>query len=365
MKILNAHIAKNLLFATFMALAILTFVMLSGQFFRAFDLVSRGVSPAILGQFLFYLVPNMLRFTLPLAMLVATVLVFSRMSADNEIVAMKAVGISLFQTIAPALLLSFLLCGLCLWLSLVVAPRFRYQADQLRWSAAANSPLAMLEAGTFTEIFPNCLMRIGQQNQGELHDIHIIMLDESGQQVQDITARQGRINVNQEERIIELTLQQATVTDMTIDGTQDPSALRHLNAESIRIPFDYGAAQDQKKLTRKLKYLDLKMLFARISLDSEAGQDVTEHLVELHSRLSMSIAPFSFLLIGLPFGIRSRRSELSVGILLCVLLALGFYAFLLCGDALKDQPRFHPTLIIWLPNFLYQAAGLVALRIMR
>ena len=364
MKILNAHIAKNLLFNTGMALAILTFVMMSGQFFRAFDLVSRGVSPAILGQFLFYLIPNMLRFTLPLAMLVATVLVFSRMSADNEIVAMKAVGISLYQIIAPALLLSFLLCGLCLWISLSVAPRFRYQADQLRWSAAANSPLAMLEPGTFTEIFPNCLMRVGRQSQGELFDIHIIMLDAAGQQVQDITARQGRVDVNQEERIIELTLQQATVTDMTINGAQDPSSLRHLNAKSIRIPFDYGTAQDQKKLTRKLKYLDLKMLCGRIGLDSEQGQDVTEHLVELHSRLSMALAPFSFLLIGLPFGIRNRRSELSVGILLCVLLALGFYAFLLCGDALKDQARFHPALIIWLPNFLYQIAGLTALRIM-
>jgi len=78
----------------------------------------------------------------------------------------------------------------------------------------------------------------------------------------------------------------------------------------------------------------------------------------------MALAPFSFLLIGLPFGIRSRRSELSVGILLCVLLALGFYAFLLFGDALKDQPRFHPALIIWLPNFLYQFAGLAAIRVM-
>lgn len=364
MKILNAHISKNFLFTTVMALGILTFVMLSGQFFRAFDLVSRGVSPAILGQFLFYLIPNMLRFTLPLAMLVATVLVFSRMSAENEIVAMKAVGISLYQIISPALLLSFALCGLCLWVSLFVAPRLRYQADQLRWSAAANSPLAMLEPGAFTEVFPQCLMRIGSQNRDQLLDVHIIMLDEDGQQVQDITARQGRVDIDPDERVIELTLQQATVTDMTITGEQDPSAVRHLNAESIRIPINYGAAQDQKKLTRKLKYLDVKMLCGRISLDSQQGLDVTEHLVELHSRLSMALAPFSFLLIGLPFGIRSRRSELSVGILLCVLLALGFYAFLLFGDALKDQPRFHPALIIWLPNFLYQFAGLAAIRVM-
>lgn len=345
-----------------MALAILTFVMLSGQFFRAFDLVAKGVPPAFLGQFLLYLLPNMLRFTLPLAMLVGTVLMFSRMSAENEIVAMKAVGISLYQVVSPALWLSFLLCGVCLWLGMVAAPRARYLADQQRWAAVVQSPLAMLEPGNFREIFPHCLMRIGAQEEDRFLDIHIIKLDETGKNVQDITARRGKIVLNKEERIVELTLEEATVTDMDLTGSDDPSEVRHVNAKNIRIPLNYGASQDQKKLTRRLKYLDFKMLCGRINLDREQGLDVTEHLVELHSRLSMAFAPFSFLLIGLPFGIRSRRSELSVGILLCVLLALGFYAFLLCGDALKDHARFHPALIIWLPNFIYQGVGLFAIR---
>ena len=75
MRILNRYIAKNMIVSMLMAVGILTFVMLSGQFFRAFDLISRGVSPWLLCRYLLYLVPDMLRFTLPLAMLVATVLV--------------------------------------------------------------------------------------------------------------------------------------------------------------------------------------------------------------------------------------------------------------------------------------------------
>jgi lipopolysaccharide export system permease protein len=356
MRILNRHIAKNMTGSMLMAVGILTFVMLSGQFFRAFDLISRGVSPLLLARYLLYLLPDMLRFTLPLAMLVATVLVFSRMSADNELCAMKANGISLWQIIAPGLLLSFALSALCVWLSLWVTPLCRYRAEQLRWTALASSPLALLEPGGFVNIFPQCPIRIGQRDGDELYDIHLFMLDSAGKKVQDITARRGRVQVQVDERMVYLELDDATVMDSQLAPTEDQPR-RFLAAKSIRLPMSYGVSQDRKSLSRRSKHMDLPMLISQIRLEHEAGRDTSEHLLAVQTRLSLALSPFSFLLLGLPFGVRSKRSELSVGLLLCVLLALGFYAFVLMADALADS-RYHPQIIIWLPNFLYQLGGL-------
>lgn len=356
MRILNRYIAKNMIVSMLTAVGILTFVMLSGQFFRAFDLISRGVSPWLLCRYLLYLVPDMLRFTLPLAMLVATVLVFSRMSADNELCAMKANGIGLWQIVAPGLVLSFVLSGLCVWLSLWVTPLCRYRAEQLRWSALASSPLALLEPGGFVNIFPQCPIRVGRRDGDELYDIHMFMLGKDGEKVQDITARRGRVVVHAEERMVYLELDDATVMDSQLAPAAD-APRRFLAAKSIRLPMAYGLSQDRKSLSRKTKYMDGSMLVSQIRLEQEAGRDVTEHLLALQSRLSLALSPFSFLLLGLPFGIRSKRSELSVGLLLCVLLALGFYAFVLLADALADS-RYHPQIIIWLPNFIYQLGGL-------
>lgn len=356
MRILNRTIAKTMIASMLMAVGILTFVMLSGHFFRAFDLISRGVSPWLLLRYLLYLVPDMLRFTLPLAMLVATVLVFSRMSADNEIAAMKANGIGLWQIIAPGLVLSFILSGLCLVLSLQVTPGCRYRAEQLRWSALANSPLALLEPGGFVNVFPNCPIRVGRRDGDDLYDIHLFMLGKDGKKVQDITARRGRVVVHAEERMVYLELQDATVMDSQLTATPDQPR-RFLAAKSIRLPMSYGLAQDRKSLARKTRYMDGRMLASQIRLEREAGRDVTGHLLALQSRLSLALSPFSFFLLGLPFGIRSKRSELSVGLLLCVLLALGFYAFIMLADALANS-RYHPQIIVWLPNFLYQLGGL-------
>jgi lipopolysaccharide export LptBFGC system permease protein LptF len=116
-----------------------------------------------------------------------------------------------------------------------------------------------------------------------------------------------------------------------------------------------------RKLARKAKYMDLGMLLGRICLTQENGENATPLLVELHTRMSMSLSPIAFLLVGIPFAVRGRRSETSVGLLMALLLALGFYAFLLVSRSLKHDASAHPQVLIWLPNLLYQAGGLWAL----
>ncbi|NLG13356.1 MAG: YjgP/YjgQ family permease [Lentisphaerae bacterium] len=360
MKTITLYLTKNILVSTAIALAVLTFVMLSGHFFRAFDLLARGVSPAFIGKFLLLMIPDMLRFTLPLSILVATVLIFGRMSSDNEIVALKASGISLWQIIAPGLAVATVFSIICLLISLVISPNARYKAEQLRWSALANAPISLVEPGVFTKLSPKCHIRVGSRVGDELEDIHII-LHNSDNAIQDIVAKRGRLHIDTETRQFELELNEAQISDFVF-GTQYALPKRHLTATAIKLPLDLASSQSKKSLVRKPKFMTVKMLFGRIKLLQEEGQDVTGLMTDLHNRLSLSLSPISFLLLGIPFGIRGKRSELSVGLLICVVLALGFYVFLLLAGMLEKQPQLHPELIVWLPNILYQTGGLLALR---
>ncbi len=362
MKTLNTYLFRNMLATVLMALGIMTFVMLSGHFYKAFSMLSQGVSPVVLCRFIGYMLPYTLCFTLPLALLVSTVLVFSRLSGDNEVVAMKAIGISLWQIISPALLLSAVISIVCLWLSLFVSPLCRYKAEQLLATATAETPLAMLEPGVFAELFPRCYIRVGAKSGSELKDIHIVIRDRDGRVFKDVVARSGRLERRGENVLPELLLSEAEVTDFTLDGVPEPSRVTSVAVGSVSMPLDFGAMRSAKKTSRKAKYMDLRMLCARIVLDREDGLDVTSMFVNLHERLAMSVAPFSFLLLGLPFGIKSRRSELSIGLLICVLLALFFYAFVLLTNTLKEMSGMHPQYIIWIPNLLYQGAGLLMMR---
>ena len=210
MRILNTYIARNLLTTLLLAVGVWTFVMSAGHVIRIFDWVARGGSPAILGRFLLLRLPDILRFTLPLSLLCATVLVFSHLSADNEITAMKACGISLWQVIAPGLLLSVLLSAVCFWLSTTVAPRCRYAADLLLWQEAVTNPMVALEdSGSFME-FDDLNIRIDRRIGDELYGIHILAQDATDHSLrQTITAKRGRLQTDPGSGRVELVLEDA------------------------------------------------------------------------------------------------------------------------------------------------------------
>jgi len=349
-----------------MALCVLTFVMAAGHIFRVFDWLARGGSPAVLGRFLLLRLPDMMSFTLPLAMLVATVLVFSHMAADNEITAMKACGVSLWQVIAPGLLLSVGLSALCFWFATSLGPRCQYAADQLMWDQAAISPLVLLEeSGGFIEL-EGMNIRVDRRQGETLHGIHILVQDKDQRLQQTITARQGYLRADAGNRSFSLMLQDVTFGQLERDSEEETGhALpARFAGEELCLPLSSDGGKGLRKLARKPKYMDLGMLLGRICLNQEKGESATPLLVELHTRMSMSLSPIAFLLVGIPFAVRGRRSETSVGLLMALLLALGFYAFMMVSRSLKHDASAHPQFLIWLPNLLYQAGGLWALALL-
>ena len=118
MFILNWYVTKNFLATFTMSIVVLTFAMTGANLMRVIEYISQGLSPLIAGKFLLLALPMALAFAIPWASLVSIMLVFGRMSADNEITAMRACGISILQIISPIIVSSFLLTCVCLWLQL-------------------------------------------------------------------------------------------------------------------------------------------------------------------------------------------------------------------------------------------------------
>ncbi len=377
MRILNGYIAKNLLGTLLMALGILTFVMMSVHLFRIFAMLASGVAPGVLGRVLLCLLPDVLRYALPFSILVSTVLVFSRMSADNEIVALKASGVSLWQITAPALVITLLLCGVGVWLGMVAAPALRYEGEQMRWQAMGENPLALLEPGTVTSLSGQVSIRVGERDpeSGLLKDVHIYQLDKGGDTLREITAEACRILPRPEERDLQLTLYRFTIAQRNVASPGEPPPREEeadagnplgkspdfLAGETLTLHLEYGTVQDRKSLGRKLKMMPVEMLMGDLLWNRSQGKEVSRHWYEFHYRLALAFSPLAFLLLGIPFGIRNRRSEAASGLLICLAMALAYYGVILLCEALVKHPALHPEFLIWLPNLLYQAGGLAAL----
>jgi len=360
MRILNRYVGVSLLSTALIAVLVLTFVLLSGNLFRAFELLARGLPPLALAKFLLYLIPVMLTYTLPLAMLVAAVMVFGRLSAENELSAMRASGIGLWQIITPGLLLAALFSGICLYLQMELGPRSQYWADQLRRVEAVRNPLLALEPGRWVEL-PGHVVYVGNRNGSDIDDVHIYVFGSDGRVAQDIYARRGKVLLLEEQQRLQLQLQQATIVSSDSGAADNPERLQRLAGQNLTFELDYGNRFERRPLSRRTKHMTVGMIFGNLYLFNDRGMDPTPLHVELYSRMALALAPLAFLLVGVPCGIQARRAETSVGIVVSLVLALVFYVFLIMADSLKHQPQYRPEILVWLPNIGYQLAGIIAL----
>ena len=163
LKLLHRHILKEILLATGMAMGLFIFVLLMGNALRdVAELVAAGkLGVGIFFKLIGLLIPYVAAYALPLGMLTGTLIALGRLSSQQEIVAMKAAGISLYQIASPVFLISFIKEANCVikrglylnpfTIGVVMAARYISNADS---DALIDDCAATLKAGNSLIIFP-------------------------------------------------------------------------------------------------------------------------------------------------------------------------------------------------------------------
>lgn len=357
MRTLNLYICRNLGVTFALAVGIVAFVMLLGAFAKVgellFSAVARGGSGMLIIRYLLYRSPEVLAYTIPVGMLVATVLTFNRLSSDHEITAMYAGGVSLLQVITPVVLFSLLLSGICAVLQFHLIPDFKQKGKMLIHEEAVKTPLALLEPGRSLEIFPGYIIYVGQRDGPQVKDISICVF-QNGKINQLINAFSGTIQVKKDKQIILLHLQQADIA--TVDPAH-PDIPNRVRTKECSFELNYGEALNKQNLRRRQGSMSLPQLFARAVFLAARGLPTSCIYMEINRRAALALAPFSLLLIGIPLGLRRVRKETSMGLAACLLVGFLYYALLSVAGTLRDSPQFHPDFLIWIPNILCQSLG--------
>ena len=381
MKTLHFYILRQILATLAMTLAVFTFILLTANALKQIlDLMMAGqAAVGLVGKAILLLLPYVWAYALPMSMLTACLLVFGRFSADQELTAVRASGISLIALVSPVLLLSVVLCGLSAYVNLELAPRARAEFKGIYFDALASISSAQFPEGRYIRDFDNFIFYVGRNDNGNLSDITVLVLEDKTNYLATVVAPRGKLIVDSTNQHIRLKLFDVQTMALSQGKEREVLILSSSGVELIPNPEREEIRKKPKIGQMTLRQLRAELREVESSFGSAAASKTPAGtkegaqlvkarklatapiLVQIHQRLATSFACFGFTLIGIPLGIRVHRRETNVGFLVALILVGIYYTLLLLGSGLEAHPEFYPHLIIWLPNLIFQAVGIVLL----
>ena len=381
-KTLYLYLTRRVLATLGMTVFVFTFVLLLGNVLKEILklVIEHQVTLGLAVHAILLLIPWVLAFSLPIGMLTAALLVFGRLSADQELTAARASGISLVSLVAPVLGISVLVSGFCAWLNFEVAPASRVAYTALLRRAAMKSPSKLLRENTYVP-FGKYMVFVRRKHSDEtnLDDVRILEWNPTGTQlVRRAEAEHAQLSFDSVSNQITLNMSDMT-SQLRDEHGWAPGASGYW---PLVAPFSAQAADTNISISdmtfRQLRaQLDLlergsapilppnptpaQMDQARRAQRASVGDLAMPVLVYLNQEVAFSFACIGFTLVGIPLAIRAHRRETSVGVAAALVLLLIYYSFMVLGQAWENHPERYPCLIIWLPNFIFQSVGIVLL----
>lgn len=376
MKTLHAYLTRQILGSLLMTVMVFTFVLLLGNALKEILpwIVSGQVSFGVVATAFGLLVPFVWVFALPMGMLTATLLIFGRFSADQELTAVRASGVSLLSLINPILVLSLVLCGVSAVINMEIGPRCRVAYTTLRAKLLAQFSSTLLPEGRFITEFPGYIFYIGKNRNGNLEDVLVFFLQNETNVEYTVRASRGKMETDVANKRLNITLYDSKFAPgqgvgregvlseglLTIDLASSSKGPDKPKIDDMTFTQLWRELHDLERRIQRpisLKGLTPEQRLARKQQLEEQRKNLMPLVFQIHRQVAFSFACFGFTLLGIPLGIRVHRRETNVGIAIALLLVAVYYSFILVGQALVSHPEFAPHLLVWIPNFVFQVTG--------
>jgi len=361
-KILDRYVLREVVPPFLIGLLLVTFVLLMNQVLLVADLfVDKGVPALRALRLLALLVPSMLVFALPMAVLVGILGGLARLSADSEIIALASAGVGPRRLARP--FVAFGLCGFLLTLPLALywAPRANDAWVRDMTASVLSRVRLKVEPLEFNETFPGLVFLVRQAGRDGAWNGVFASLGRDPSHPRLVMARSGRVRLFPDERraILEL-----------VDGTAYSGPLASPGEDAVttfdRLEEEIDVAGIVPSLTaeKRVREKDIGELVRDLrSLEAESGADraqprqVRAHLIEIHKKIALPAACLVFALLGLPLGVMTGRTGRTGGFSLALAVILLYYVLLTAGETAAMDGRLTAALGMWGPNLLLAAAG--------
>ena len=366
-RIFDRYLGRQVGSATLIGVLLLSGVMVLGNVYKKLDelLGNTELPLSVILEFVALVIPFSLIFTIPWAFLTGILLVFGRLSADNELVSLRMTGMSMPRICAPVFALALILSGVCLWVNVSLAPAAKDRMKRLFYQVAVKNPETLFQEGQVLDRVPGYRIYTGKRDNKTLLDLHIIKLDNNATAGSYIHARRGLIETVPGKLDFTMLLKDVSIETMPnkVGDTTQPAMPKPLGMSEFPIDFPLSSLQkDAVRINASMKSTTALAEEVNTWKDTFTGEQLTEvtrslSRTELNKRYSFSLACFTFALVGIPLGVTAQRRETSSGFALSLITSTVYIVFIILADTLNDKPAAMPHLIMWVPNVIFLSIG--------
>ncbi len=356
MKIFDYYIIKQFLLTTVFAMVaiIIIFVIIDGME-NLDDFIDGGASGMLVMEYYLYFMPEIIKLMIPVAMLLSALFTTGRLSALNEITAMKASGLSLYRFMAPILILSFIVSLGAVYFNGWVVPYTNKQKFTLARVYLHKYLSYLSKSNIFIQDSKTRMLSIGY-----FDDVKEIASKVSVEDFSDtnLTIMKTRCEANQ------MVWDSETRTWTLMNGTRrtfngDKETFEHFTVLAIgRLNFTPDDIKKKHQKPDEMNYYELKEF---IQNQKRSGHDVSRWQVDFYSKVSFPFASFIVVLFGVPFSSIKRRSGVGVEFGIAVGISFLYMILLKISQAFGYNGDLNPLITAWLANITFFIAGIYVL----
>ena len=344
------------------SMMVFTFILLAGKIMRLVEMVvDWGVNPLEVGQFVVFILPTFLGVTIPMAVLLAVLVGFGRLSADGELTAIKSSGISLYQLLRPVAAFSLVGFVLSLYFMLFGLPWGTTGFRELLFAVARKRADLGVQERVFNDSFKGLVVYVNnlERQTGRLEGI-IISDARDMKEPATIVARRGRIYADPDSLTLGIMLQDGSIHRMDTDRR----ATETVQFERYQLKLEPEERfSERQRSKRKFEQMYPSELWQKANAFGLEEHQRWKARTVLHEKIAIPFACIIMGILAIPLGIMWGSAGRFQGFALGAGVIIAYYSLLLMGETLSTGGKIPPFPGVWIPNVLFGVLAIYLLRI--
>ena len=304
---------------------------------------------------LIYSMPHFLEFVIPMSVMTTVLLTFFRLSSDNEIVALKAGGVSIYKLLPPVLLFCLIGCMLTGFMTIYGLSWGRLSFKKLTYEVALSNVNIGMKERTFNDNFEGVMLYMNKIDLKNKALIDIFIEDQRTRNIiSTIVAPRGEMYSEPDKLLFHLRLHNGTINQVDIEN----KTVHSITFDTYDINLDLKKSVTTKKERKDEKEMNIVELNKYLKDTVNKDAKYYAALIEFHRKFSIPFACFALGLLGVPLGVQSKSAKRAFGLGFGLIFFLFYYLMLSAGWVFGEAGVYPPLIGMWMPNIVIGGIGL-------